>query len=183
MTAVDRVTVSLLLVSVLLFVVSVATGAYLTAESGVGDTERVDDGKTVESIQTTPRVNSLLVNNLTAIALLTVFPFCLVVLLLNGFNIGRIVGVGLRTDQLDTVVALVGPHGVFEFSAMFVAGAVGLRLPYELIQYLRGRKDDILDRADLFGLLRLLGVAVGLTVVAAVVEAHLTLDIARWILR
>lgn len=114
---------------------------------------------------------------------LALFPFCLVVLMLNGFSIGNIVGAGLRAEKLDVILALVAPHGVFEFTAMFLAGVVGLRLSYEFVQYLRGRKEYVLGTDDLVGPLQLMGFAIVLIVVAAVIEAYLTLEVAERAIR
>lgn len=183
MKVVDRTTAAFFVLSILVFAVSGSVGVLLTLEAPADSFAGQSDRDALDSIQSTPALSTLLVNNLAVIGLLAVFPFCLVVLMLNGFNIGNIVGAGVRGENLDVALALVAPHGVFEFTAMFLAGAVGLRLPYEFVQYLRGRKEHILRTDDLVRLGQLMGLAILLIVVAAVIEAYLTLEIAERAIR
>ncbi len=96
-------------------------------------------------------------------------------LLFNGVVVGAVAGLGY--DPL-LLTALVAPHGVVEFPALAVSGALGLHLGGEGWRFARGRR----SADELAGVLRrAFRVLVGLApvfVVAAFVEAFLTPAIA-----
>ena len=94
-------------------------------------------------------------------------------LLKNGAFVGALYGVAWHHDAVAVLGRFMAPHGVFEFPAIFVAGAGGLTLARALVMpgastrraALRQVADDVLG---------LTGLAAGLLVVAAVVEGLLS---------
>lgn len=99
-------------------------------------------------------------------------------MLLNGALAGAVYGI---TDPL-AFTALVGPHGIIELPAIFVAGGLGFHIAAVTIGVLTGRRTQA-DLADSLMLAYrvLLGLAV-ILVIAAFVEAFLTPPIAAAIL-
>lgn len=99
-------------------------------------------------------------------------------LVLNGLVIGAVVAIALKQVSPVVVAALIVPHGLVEIPALLVVAAVGLRFGWLSIQYLRGRTDTLLTTRDLREAGWLLALAVALIVVAAFIEANLTLEVA-----
>ena len=81
--------------------------------------------------------------------------------------------------QITTVLALTIPHVVFELPAIWVAGAAGFKVPYELIRYFLGKKEHILNKQEINDFLMLAVTALVLIVIAAFVEANITMKIAE----
>ncbi|WP_424003404.1 stage II sporulation protein M [Haloarcula salina] len=99
-------------------------------------------------------------------------------LVLNGLVIGAVIAIALKQVSPVVVAALIVPHGLVEIPALLLVAAVGLRFGWLSIQYLRGRTDAFVTTRDLREAGWLLALAVVLIVVAAFVEANLTLEIA-----
>ena len=74
---------------------------------------------------------------------------------------------------------LILPHGIFEIPAIIVAGAAGFKIPYEIIRYLLGRREQVLTREDIKEYLILALISVILIMIAAWIEANLTLRVAK----
>jgi len=103
-------------------------------------------------------------------------------LFINGIAIGTVIMASiLKGVSLTTLLLLILPHGVFELPALFIAGAAGFKMPYELIRYLRNKKDYILNREEIKDFLILSSVAMVLIVIAGIIEANVTLLIAETI--
>ena len=83
---------------------------------------------------------------------------------------------GLTTRD---VLILVIPHGIFEIPAIIVAGAAGFKIPYEIIRYLLGRRGQVLTREDIKEYLILALISIALILIAAWVEANVTLKMAE----
>ncbi|QSX00740.1 stage II sporulation protein M [Haloterrigena alkaliphila] len=104
-----------------------------------------------------------------------------VTLLIMGFNgvlIGNIGAVVGSETGFGLIVALIGPHGIFELPALFIAAGVGFRFVHRLGQRVFGSRDALFTRSYL--LRTTLFVVFGwlLLVLAAFVEAYVTLLIA-----
>jgi len=101
-------------------------------------------------------------------------------LVINGLHFGIIlkksVMAGLTTRD---VLILVIPHGIFEIPAIIVAGAAGFKIPYEIIRYLLGRRGQVLTREDIKEYLILALISIALILIAAWVEANVTLKMAE----
>ena len=78
---------------------------------------------------------------------------------------------------------LILPHGIFEIPAIIIAGAAGFKIPYEIVRYLLGKKEVILTKEDIKEYLTLSAISIVLIVIAAWVEANITLKIAERMLR
>ncbi|USZ70694.1 stage II sporulation protein M [Natronosalvus halobius] len=105
--------------------------------------------------------------------------FTLLIMVFNGILIGNLaVGIGGQMGYAEFVTLLV-PHGVFELTALFIAAGIGFRLVHRFGQRLRGSRDSFLTKRYLYrtGLLACFGWF--LLVLAAFVEAYLTIAIAE----
>ncbi|QLH79481.1 stage II sporulation protein M [Halosimplex rubrum] len=94
-----------------------------------------------------------------------------VTLCYNGFIIGYAVA---ASERVIRSVMLVAPHGVFELPAFVLAGAAGLGLPAEVVQYLTGTQETLLRRSAVVESLERFLLALALLVVAAWVESAVT---------
>lgn len=125
------------------------------------------------------QVGSILVQNLFVLGVVLLGAVTLglatvVTLWYNGFLVGVAMGAAATKGSLGVALLAVAPHGVVEYPAFVVGGAAALRLPTQLVEYLRGRRDRPFDPASLADSVLLVGVAVLLLVVGAVIEATVT---------
>jgi len=81
--------------------------------------------------------------------------------------------------SLFTFCFTVIPHAIFEIPAIIIAGAAGFKIPYEIIRYLAGKKEQILTKEDLKEYLNLALISIILIVIAAFIEVYLTPRIAE----
>ena len=72
------------------------------------------------------------------------------------------------------IFLLIFPHAIFEIPAIIMAGAAGFKIPYEIIRYLAGKKEQILTKEDLKEYLTLALISIILIVIAAFIEVYLT---------
>ena len=104
----------------------------------------------------------------------------LVNLTYNGMNLGWIIISSLRCGTpIINVLYLTLPHGIFEIPAIIIAGAAGFKIPYEIVRYLAGKKDQPLTKEDIKEYLTLALISIILIVIAAWIEANVTLQIAK----
>jgi uncharacterized membrane protein SpoIIM required for sporulation len=87
-------------------------------------------------------------------------------------------GIKQNVALIDLMVVIT-PHGIFEIPAIIIAGAAGFKIPYEIIRYLAGKKEQILTKEDIKEYLTLALISIVLIVIAAWVEANITLKIAK----
>jgi stage II sporulation protein M len=126
---------------------------------------------------------SLTVNNLGALLVMALGAISLgtmtvLSLVLNGLLIGVVVGIALTQVSPVVVAALIVPHGLVEIPALLLVAAVGLRFGWRTIQYIRGRTTELVTGQDIREAGWLLGSAAVLIVIAAYIEANLTVEIA-----
>ncbi|GCF12438.1 hypothetical protein Harman_03730 [Haloarcula mannanilytica] len=126
---------------------------------------------------------SLTINNLGALLVMALGAVSLgtmtvLSLVLNGLVIGAVVGIALKQVSPVVVAALIVPHGLIEIPALLIVAAVGLRFGWQTIQYIRGRTTELVTGQDLREAGWLLATAAVLIVIAAYIEANLTLEIA-----
>lgn len=101
-------------------------------------------------------------------------------LIFNGYFFGLFLMDCTRSGmQITTILALTIPHVIFELPAIWVAGAAGFKIPYELIRYFLGKKEHILNKQEINDFLTLAITALILIVIAAFVEANITMKIAE----
>jgi uncharacterized membrane protein SpoIIM required for sporulation len=153
---------------------------------GVATMPRAPVGESVYYADTT--VSALLVGNSTVIFVLagggiTLGLLTFVGLFYSGLALGMTAGVAANGLSSVAIGALVLPHGVFEFPGLWIAGAVGFRLPYQLFLYLQGARDRIITHDEAAESAVLVGIALCLIAAGAVVESTLTTEIAEQFVR
>jgi len=126
----------------------------------------------------------LAVNNLVAMLALSLGAaslglITLLGLVLNGLLIGAVVGIAVQRVDALVVAMLIVPHGVLEIPALLVASAVGLRFAWLTVRYIRGLEETLVTRRDLREAGWLLAVSALLILVAAYIEANVTLELAE----
>ena len=98
----------------------------------------------------------------------------------NGYDIGYIVSEALKFGLSPSeILMLMLPHCIFEVPAIIIAGAAGFKIPYEIIRYLTGKKEQPLTKEDIKEYLTLALISIILIVIAAWVGANVTLKIAQ----
>jgi len=130
-------------------------------------------------------LGSILTNNLTLITLLISGSAVLGIptfnlILYNGIFFGISLANSIQNGtSIFEICLLTLPHGILEIPAIIIAGAAGFKIPYEIVRYLVGKKEQILTREDIKEYLTLALISVILITVAAWIEANITLKIAR----
>ncbi len=51
--------------------------------------------------------------------------------------------------SFDKITFLSLPHGILEIPAIITAGAVGFRIPYEIVRYPLDKKENVLTKVDI----------------------------------
>ena len=133
-------------------------------------------------------LGSILTNNLTLITLLISGSAVLGIptfnlILYNGIFFGISLANSIQNGtSIFEIYLLTLPHGILEIPAIIIAGAAGFKIPYEIVRYLAGGKEQILTKDDIKEYLTLALISIILITVAAWVEANITLKIARFML-
>ena len=60
----------------------------------------------------------------------------------NGFLLGIALKQSIYNNNFILFCLLVIPHGIFEISTIIIAGAAGFKIPYEIVRYLAGKKEQ-----------------------------------------
>jgi len=98
----------------------------------------------------------------------------------NGIYFGATLAESIQKGaSLYEILFLTLPHGIFEIPAIIIAGAAGFKIPYEIIRYLAGKKEQILAKEDIKEYLTLSLISIILIIIAAWIEANITLRIAK----
>ncbi|MBC7095452.1 stage II sporulation protein M [Thermococcus sp.] len=103
----------------------------------------------------------------------------LVNLFSNGFILGSAVKTVENQLKLTETLLLILPHGIFEIPGLIIAGAAGFKIPYELLRFALGKKEEILTEEDAKEFFKLVGISIVLIFIAAIVESTITLWIAE----
>jgi len=98
---------------------------------------------------------------------------------INGYYLGCYTAVAVLGKSYDKFLILIIPHGLLEIPAIIIAGAAGFKIPYEIVRYLAGKKEQILTKEDIKEYLTLALISIILIVIAAWIEANVTLKIAE----
>jgi uncharacterized membrane protein SpoIIM required for sporulation len=96
----------------------------------------------------------------------------------NGFILGSAVKTVANQLKLTETLSLILPHGIFEIPALIIAGAAGFKIPYELLRFALGKKEEIITEEDAKEFFKLVGISIALIFIAAVIEAEITLKLA-----
>ncbi|UTF54030.1 stage II sporulation protein M [Natronosalvus rutilus] len=175
-----------ILLGVLLYALGVDLLEFVLEALGeelVGDEELEPGGEPgTESSSIELTAGLFVVNNsgpfvLAILGAVSLGAFTLLIMVFNGVLIGNLgAGIGGLIGYGEFVALLV-PHGVFELTALFIAAGIGFRLVHRFGQRLRGNRDSFLTKRYLYrtGLLACFGWL--LLVLAAFVEAYLTIAI------
>lgn len=98
--------------------------------------------------------------------------------ILNGVLLGIIVAdVSAQGVGLVGLVLLLLPHGIMEIPALLLAASVGVSVPWELVSYFRGERDQILRVNELAAYIQIIALAVLLVLLAAWGEANVTMQL------
>lgn len=95
------------------------------------------------------------------------------VLLVNGINLGAVTGMFAAAGQQPRFWGLVLPHGALELTAVFVAGAAGLRLGWTLIDPGDRTRAEALTEEGRRAIVIVIGV-VAMFIVAGFIEGFVT---------
>ena len=130
----------------------------------------------------------ILLINFKLIALLTLGSFLFgsttfVNPVANGLNFSMLI-IFANSDEtrLEDLVILTLPHGIFEIPAIIIAGAAGFKIPYEVVRYLAGKKEQILTKEDIKEYFTLVLESIILIGIAAFIEAYITPRMAEYLL-
>ena len=109
----------------------------------------------------------------------TVGVTTLVNLFSNSFILGSAIKTVTSQIGLTKTLLLILPHGIFEIPGLIIAGSAGFKIPYELLRFGLGKKEEIITEEDAKEFFKLVGVSIALILIAAIVEAKITLKIAE----
>jgi uncharacterized membrane protein SpoIIM required for sporulation len=96
-----------------------------------------------------------------------------IVLVLNGANVGFAWGLFIAAGEQPRFWGLIAPHGLLELTAVFVAGAVGLRLGWTLIDPGDRRRGEALVAEGRRAIAVVIGL-VGVFSIAGLIEGFVT---------
>jgi len=125
--------------------------------------------------------NNLLAVGVTGLGLVSFGTIAVLSLLMNGLFLGVVVAGATGEGALLTAVALIVPHGVLELSAFFLVAGLSFRVTHRFVNYLRGIDETPITGQELFEIAVLLVVAALAIVVAAWIEAEITLALAEYL--
>ena len=100
-------------------------------------------------------------------------------LIFNGINIGVMSYDLLTSSNLKIFLFLVLPPGIFEIPALIIAGTAGFKIPYEVLRFALGRKEEMVSERDAKEFFKLVAISVVLIFIAAIIESTITLKIAE----
>lgn len=166
--------------NILLFVLGVGAGLIL----GVPDQEVSISNSSYYSIEGLDFF-SILWNNAQVTLLLFITSFTLLwfigafLLVLNGYVLGTTILAARTAGYSWQLIAMTTlPHGVIEVFAFALSSAVGVVLPLRIINYLRGKTDQLVSREDTVETATYLVLSLVLIIVAAWIEAVISLSVA-----
>ncbi len=172
-----RRTILLIAVSTMVFTIGLLVGLF--ANSSMNSYASSDD-KTIGKYD----FQQILSNNLYAVIILILGgivagTLTFTILLNNSFLLGTLISDASTKYGYQVVCLLLLPHTIFEVPAIIIAGAAGFKIPYEITRYLLGRKEQVLTKEDIKEYLTLTLISIILIVIAAWIEANITLRIAK----
>lgn len=101
------------------------------------------------------------------------------IMVFNGVLVGNLAIVTGLEIGFGPIVALLVPHGIFELPALFIASGVGFRFLHRVVQRIAGSRDALLTKSYAYRTALLVVFGWLLLVLAAFVEAYLTVVIAE----
>ena len=97
----------------------------------------------------------------------------------NGVVLGSAIKTTVTQIGLTKTLLLILPHGIFEIPGMIIAGAAGFKIPYELLRFALGKKEEIISEEDAKEFFKLVLISIILIFIAALIESTITLKIAE----
>jgi len=169
--------------SIIVFIGGIITGTIYHGTADISKSGTITISKFADIERGNLSFENILINNakivLTCISgsLFLSVP-TIITLFKNGFLLGFQTSHFLSIGGFR-VFAYVLLQGIFEIPAIIIAGAAGFKIPYEIVRYLAGRKEQILTKEDIKEYLTLAPISIVLIVIAAWIEANVTLKIAK----
>lgn len=115
----------------------------------------------------------------TIFGALTLGLVTVIIMVFNGILIGNVtVAMGVEVG-FGPIIALLVPHGIFELPALFIAAGVGFRFLHRAGQRIAGSRDALFTRGYLARTALLVCFAWLVLVLAAFVEAYVTIAFAE----
>ncbi|RLF85744.1 stage II sporulation protein M [Thermococci archaeon] len=103
----------------------------------------------------------------------------LVNLFSNSFILGSAIKTVTSQVGLTKTLLLILPHGIFEIPGLIIAGIAGFKIPYEILRFVLGKKEEIITEEDAKEFFKLVGLSILLIFIAAVIESKITLKLAE----
>jgi len=100
-------------------------------------------------------------------------------LVLNGIYLGTTLQSSLILGELKTFFLLILPHGIFEIPGLIIAGSASFKISYEILRFALDKKEEMITEGDAKEFFKLVGISIALILIAAIVEAKITLKIAE----
>lgn len=100
-------------------------------------------------------------------------------LIFNGINLGTLFYGSLLSGELKAFFLLILPHGIFEILGLIIAGAAGFKIPYEVLGFALGKKEEIISEEDAKEFFKLVFISIVLIFIAALIESTITVKIAE----
>jgi len=147
-------------------------GGEMPGEGAPGEQEQFDLSATFFITNNTPPFLLSIFGTL----LVGLVPFAIMVF--NGILVGNIAAVVGAETGVAVIITLLAPHGMFELPALFIAAGVGFRFLHRIGQRLAGTREALFTRNYLTRTVAFVIVGWLILVLAAFVEAYVTLLIA-----
>jgi stage II sporulation protein M len=171
------------LASALVFWLGIGIGIWLVTTVDMGGLRAISEG--MEPLfpdrltVVTLAINNLTVLGIIALGTVSFGVITMITLFYNGVVVGLLLGGAIVDGTLLRAVALIVPHGWLELSMFWLVGGLSLRVTHRLVNYLRRVEETPITRQEVFefGVL-LLAAALGI-VLAAWIEAQLTITVGR----
>jgi len=157
---------------------------YFTNPNILNQMSLIDSVEVTHTLQRESTTLALIQNNCLMILILLSGSFflglsTLINLLFNGYVFGMAIAGMLQVSSLIKVLLLTVPHAIIELPAIWFAGAAGFKMPYELVRYFVDKKNYIFNKKEIMDFLILAIIAINLIMIAAFIEANLTMRIAE----
>ncbi|NJE26699.1 stage II sporulation protein M [Thermococcus sp. MV5] len=129
--------------------------------------------------------HTIFINNVKVIILLsfggvlTLGGLTILNIVFNGIILGVMAHAYLYLGSFRTFLLLILPHGIFEIPGLIIAGTAGFKIPYELLRFALGKKEETISKEDAKEFFKLVGISILLIFIAALIESTITIKIAE----
>ena len=176
----SRKCLKLIFLSFIIFLLGFIAGIFLPVGSGFNDTASCRDESSLNEDMYFFISNNVRVIFIALLGSVTFGTTSLTNLILNGTFMGVVLRNAIENGaSITDILPLILPHAILEIPAIIIAGAAGFKIPYEILRYLAGKKEQILTQEDIREYLTLALISIILIVIAAWIESNVTLKIAK----